>query len=150
MVLALAAIWRAHPSMSGIAHQRPYKWDQYPVTRFTNASIMSVVKKVNDIVRSLSNGEVQQVVLVDTNPVQITKFAPGAIIEQEMDDMILVFRKHEGEMLKRGAEGYETGSYPGQIGGGHSLGCVLAELAMGAGLAYEEKEDGIHIEPGAG
>jgi len=147
MALAIAAVWLARPSMSGIAHQRPYKWDQYavPTTRFTNAPIMSVVKTVNDIVHSMSNGEVQQVVLVDTNPVQIVKFPPSVNIEKEMDAMIQVFRNHEHEMLKRGADGFETGFYSGQLGGGHSLGCVLSELAMGAGLGYVEKEDGIHI-----
>jgi hypothetical protein len=148
VLLAGVGVWLYRPGEPRIAHQRPFKWDRYPVPRlrFTNEPIANVVKSVNDTVRSLSKGDVQRVVLLDTNAVQIVKFAPSAGIEEEMDAMILVFRKHEEEMKKRGADGFETGLYTGQIGGGHSLGCVLGELALGAGLGYEEKEDGIHIQ----
>lgn len=147
VLLAGVGVWLYGPGEPRIAHQRPFKWDRYPVPRlrFTNEPIANVVKSVNDTVRSLSKGDVPRVVLLDTNAVQIVKFAPSAGIEEEMDAMILVFRKHEEEMKKRGADGFETGLYTGQIGGGHSLGCVLGELAMGAGLGYEKKEDGIHI-----
>jgi hypothetical protein len=147
VLLAGAGVWLFRSGASRIAHQRPYKWDQYPVPRlrFTNEPIVNVISNVNDAVRVLSKGAVQQVILLDTTPVRISKFAPNPGIEQQMEDMIRVFRQHEEEMRKKGADGFETGIYTGGIGGGHSLGCVLQELAMGAGLGYEEKEDGIHI-----
>jgi hypothetical protein len=148
VLLAGAGIWFVRSGASRIAHQRPYKWDQYPVPRlrFTNEPIVNVVSSVNDAVTVLSQGAVQQVILLDTTPVRISKFAPNPGIEQQMDEMIRVFRQHEEELKKKRAEGFETGLYTGVVGGGHSLGCIISDLASNAGLGYEEKPDGIHMK----
>jgi hypothetical protein len=147
VILGWLGLFHHRFRISRIALQRPYKWHHYfvPQTRFLNEPISNVVSYVNDAVRSLSTGAVPQTVFLDTAPTRISKFAPTPEIERQMDEMILAFRQHEEELKKKGAEGFETGLYTGVIGGGHSLGCVISDLASNAGLGYEEKPDGIHI-----
>jgi hypothetical protein len=140
-------IWFRGPSSPRIAHQRPYKWDQYliPEIRFTNEPISNVVSSINHSVWVLSKRLVERVILLDTTPIQISKFTARPDIERQMDEMILAFRRHEDEIIRRGARGYESGHYSGRMGGGHSLGCTFQELAEELGLSYEEREDGIHM-----
>ena len=147
VILAWLGISQHRFGISRIAHQRPYKWDQYlvPEKRFTNEPISNVVSYVNESVRNLSRSAVPQAVFLDTTPSQTSKFAPDPEIERQMDEMISAFRQHEEELKKRRAEGFETGLYSGVVGGGHSLGCIFADLASNAGLGYEEKPDGIHM-----
>lgn len=147
VILAWLGLFHHRFGISRIAHQRPYRWDQYlvPESRFANEPISNVVRYVNETVRSLSTGTVPQAVFLNTVPTRISKFAPTPEIERQMDEMISAFRQHEEELKKKGAEGFETGLYTGVIGGGHSLGCVISDLAANAGLGYEEKADGIHL-----
>ena len=134
---------------NAVAHQRPYKWDQFPIPliQFTQEPLSNVFSRVNDAVKQASHGAVQQVVIFDNTPVQITKFAPSEEIEEQMDDMISAFRAHEKERAGKGTDLYENGTYSGLMGGGHSLGCTLQMLASGSELGYEEREDGVHIWP---
>lgn len=147
VILAWLGLFHHRFGISRIAHQRPYKWDQYlvPEKRFTDEPISNVVRYVNETVRCLSTGAVPQAVLLDITPSRISKFPPSPEIERQMDEMISAFRQHEEELKKKGAEGFETGLYTGVVGGGHSLGCILSDLASDAGLGYEEKPDGIHM-----
>jgi hypothetical protein len=147
VILAWLGLFHHRFGISRIAHQRPYRWDQYllPEKRFANEPISNVVSYVNDSVRSLSKGAVPQAVFLDTAPTRISKLAPTPEIERQMDEMILAFRQHEQELEKKGAEGFETGLYTGIVGGRHSLGCIISDLASNAGLGYEEKPDGIHL-----
>jgi hypothetical protein len=140
-------LWARRIIVTTVAHQRPYKWDQFAIPRiqFTQEPLSNVFNKVNEAVKQASHGAVQQVVIFDTSPVQITKFAPSKEIEEQMDDMISAFRAHEKEMASKGKDLYENGTYSGLMGGGHSLGCTLQELALGSELGYEERADGVHI-----
>jgi hypothetical protein len=147
VILAWAGLFHHRFGISRIAHRRPYKWDQYlvPETRFSNEPISNVVRYVNETVRSLSTGAVTQAVFLDTAPSRISKFASNPEIERQMDEMILAFREHEEDLKRKRAEGFETGLYTGTVGGGHSLGCIMSDLASNAGVGYEEKPDGIHM-----
>ncbi len=147
VILAWLGVFHHRFGISRIAHQRPYKWDHYliPEKRFADEPISNVVNYVNETVRGLSAGAVPQAVFLDTAPSRISKFPSNPEIERQMDEMILAFRQHEEELKSKRAEGFETGLYSGVVGGGHSLGCIFADLASNAGLDYEEKPDGIHM-----
>lgn len=133
-------------SANAVAHQRPYKWDQFAIPRiqFTQEPLSNVFSRVNEAVKQASHGAVQRVVIFDNTPVQITKFAPSKEIGEEMDEMISAFRAHEKEMASNGKDVYESGTYSGTMGGGHSLGCTLQDLASD-GFGYQERADGVHI-----
>jgi hypothetical protein len=62
-----------------------------------------------------------------------------------MDELIAVFRQNEQGLTVKGASGFESAPYTGDMGGGHSLGCTFQELAVTTGLDYEERADGIHL-----
>jgi hypothetical protein len=147
LVIAGVAILVRRPSFSMIGHQRPYKWDQFVIPRmeFTQEPVSNVVKAVNDAVRAASRGTVEQAVMLDATPASVRKFAPNPEIDRRMDAMISVFRQHEQEMLRNGANGYESAFFTGQMGGGHSLGCTFQELVTATGLGYEERADGISV-----
>jgi len=142
---AIGLLW-VH-RITAVAHQRPYKWDQFAIPRiqFTQEPLSNVFSTVNQAVNQASHGAVHQVVIYDNTPIQITKFAPNKEIDLQMDDMISAFRAHENEMASNGKDFYESGTYSGTMGGGHSLGCALQDLASGVNLGYQEREDGVHI-----
>lgn len=112
---------------------------------FKQEPIVNVVKAVNDAVRVASRGTVQQAVILDTTPAPIKKFAPSSEVGRQMDDMISAYRAHEGEMLRKGANGFESAPYTGPMGGGHSLGCTFQMFVSWSNLGYEERADAIHL-----
>ena len=113
--------------------------------RFSQEPVLNVVKAVNEAVRTASRGTVEQAVVLDSTPDAIRKFAPTKEIDSKMDALILVFRQYQQQLAKRGASGYESAPYTGEMGGGHSLGCTFQDLATQTGLNYEERNDAIHL-----
>jgi hypothetical protein len=130
-----------------VVHQRPYDWDRFvlPMMEFKQEPISNVVKAVNDAVRSASKGSVAQAVVLDATPAPIKKVASSAEIEHRMDELISAYRKNEEDLLKQGADGYESAPYTGPMGGGHSLGCTFQMFVSEADLGYEERPDAIHL-----
>src|SRR5215831_11486348 len=116
---AVGLLWAR--KVNAVAHQRPYKWDQFAIPRiqFTQEPLSNVFSRLNEAVKQASHGSIQQVVIFDSTPVQITKFALSKEIDEQMDDMISAFRAHEKEMAGKGTDLYENGAYSGLMGGGH-------------------------------
>lgn len=130
-----------------IAHQRPYRWDQYYIgeLHFKEEPMINVVAAVNQAVAKASHGAVTQAVIFDVTPATVTKFASDPAIEAQMDGFIADFRKSEQELLKQHPYGYETAPCTGEVGGHHSIGCPLTEFAGSLEIGYEERADAIHM-----
>jgi hypothetical protein len=104
-----------------------------------------VVARINEAVAQTSRGAVTQTVRLDTTPTRIVKVNCPPECEAQADQLIALFRVHEEEMNRRGANGFEGAPCTGTVQSHHSIGCSLMMLADDSGLSYEEKADGVHL-----
>ncbi len=130
----------------GVVHQLPYKWDSYvrPDLQFTMEPMSNVIGKVNAAIRDASNNAVPEAIKLDATPTRVVKVGSNPLIDQYMDELIAEFREHETEMIRRGAEGFESTPFTGTLDGHHSLWCMLGMRGAG-GLDWEAKEDALHV-----
>lgn len=143
LLIAAVGLWIAHHA----AVQRVPVWDRYRLPRmeFRAQPTTAVIAAINAAVQTASGGAVNLAVILDPTPAPIQKVAPDDGLGREMDGLIEDFRRHERELVRKGASGYETTPYSGTVGGGIPLRCFAEELELLSSLEVRTGADAIHI-----
>lgn len=143
LLLAAVAVGIAHH----LAIQHRPVWERYTLPRmeFQQQPMTTVAATINAAAQKASGGAVTRVVILDATPAPIERVAPDDELSHEMDRLIGDFRRHEQELIQKGASGYETMPYTGTVGGDIPLRCFAEEVEMLNGLEVRTGADAIRL-----
>jgi hypothetical protein len=143
VLLAAVAAVIAHR----LSTQDPAAWKGYalPKMEFQGQPMTTVAATINAAVQKASGGAISHAVILDATPAPIEKVAADDELSHEMDRLIGDFRRHEQELVQKGASGYETMPYSGTVGGNIPLRCLAEELELDNGLEVKIEADAIRL-----